>query len=93
MEETIGFLLSWLLTELVIWGCIYFTGFALVLLISFGKLKQDALSRQESGRVEKKQSGFKVFERDGKKYLGAWGVCAVGLFFWAAVVAAIIVFY
>lgn len=90
MEETIGFLLVWLLMELIFWGFMYFTGFALVLLISFGKLKPDALSRLESGRVAKRQSGFKVFDREGKKYLGAWGVCAVGLFFWAVVLSAII---
>ncbi|WP_339898854.1 hypothetical protein [uncultured Gilvimarinus sp.] len=91
MEETIGFLAIWIIIELFFWGCIYFTGFALVLLASFGKLKPDLLSRLESGRVSKKQSGFKVFERDGKKYLGAWGVCVVGLLFWIAVLTALIV--
>ncbi|MAZ66239.1 MAG: hypothetical protein CMF25_03945 [Kangiellaceae bacterium] len=91
MEESIGFLLAWLLVELIFWGCMYFTGFALVPLFSFGKLKPDGLSRLESGRVAKRQSGFKVFDREGIKYLGAWGVCAVGLVFWIAVLVAVIV--
>ena len=91
MEETIGFLLIWITIKLFFWGCIYFTGLALVIIISFGTLKPDLLSRLESGRVSKKQRGFRVFVRDGKKYLGAWGVSVVGLLFWIAVITAVIV--
>lgn len=44
MEETIGFLLIWITIKLFFWGCIYFTGLALVIIISFGTLKPDLLS-------------------------------------------------
>ena len=90
MEDFIGFLFIWLMFEFIFWGVIYATGSVLIFIISFGKWVPDSIIRSNSGRVSKKQSGFGLINRSGQIYLGAWGVCILGLSFWTLIVIYIV---
>ena len=86
MINFIGFLFIWLILEFIFWGVMYSTGSVLTHIISFGKWLPDSITRAETGRVSTKQSGVGLIKRSGQIYLGAWGVCFLGLLFWMLVI-------
>jgi len=58
--------------------------------ISFGKWRADGIKKKENGRVIKNQSGFKLINREGSIYLGAYGVALLGFCFWLVAIIAVI---
>ena len=92
MEDIFGYIFICIFMEAIFWGVAYTTGRVLTPIISFGKWHADSiLINSETRKKEKKQTGLKLVERSGNIYLGATGVCLVGLCFWGIVITALLV--
>ncbi len=75
--------------EVLFWGIAYGTGRILTRtpIVSFGKWRADRLVRDEdSGKINKRQSGVEIIHKSGSVYFGAIGVCLIGIGFWALVI-------
>lgn len=91
MEEILGIIFIVFFMEIIFWGIAYATGCLLTPIISFGKWYPDSLIKdEETGKVIKGQSGFKLIERSGKLFLGAWSVSFLGFCFWIITILVII---
>jgi hypothetical protein len=87
MEDIVGFLFAYILTDLIFWGFAYITGCLLTPIVSFGKWTPESLTKDgETGKIIKNQSGFKLIKRSGRTYLGAWSVAFLGCCFWVTVI-------
>jgi len=91
MGDLIGILVVSIFTEFIFWGMSYAIGCLLTPIVSFGKWLPDSLSKdEESGKIIKNQTGFKLIERSGQIYLGAWGVSFLGFCFWVSVILLVV---
>jgi hypothetical protein len=91
MDDFIGILVVSIFAEFLFWGLSYAIGCALTPIISFGKWLPDSLSKdEETGKIIRNQSGFKLIKRSGQIYLGAWGVSFLGFCFIVSVILLIV---